>query len=235
MILRRESICFILICMLLFISSCSSSMKESNYSTKSQEADYKDDISEELDMFENAEKTTNTTGHYFIAECPVFMSDAVDYSRANNTIKATLDIHLEELTYGLGADSKLNLDYNVFFSDNEYISVVYTVSIESKTSAYPLDLKFTINTNLAGTHMKLKDIKTIDDTFIAQFRKHWVDQTDTVLQDYLSEYTDEELLEMFNNCDDFEGSLCSYITNGSIVIIFALPNALGDYTEIVLS
>ena len=85
-----------------------------------------------------------------------------------------------------------------------------------------------------GELMKLSDFTTINLDLVTRFRDACKDsQSDEVFQ-YISTYTDDELLSMLTDADMTDSTIYSFVKSGQISLSVAVPNAIGDYFVISL-
>lgn len=145
-------------------------------------------------------------------------------------------------------EGNLDVDYRVTFKSNDFLSIQYLGSFFSKGAAHPLNIFYTSNIDLKKeVKVKLSDLLEINEAFVEKFKrgnyKSYDDNLDLqeegVMDELWSVYSDEDLLNYFQQADETgrinESGTFSYFTQDSIGVSISIPHALGDHLEMEIS
>lgn len=139
----------------------------------------------------------------------------------------------------------IEMDYRITFKNDKLVSIQYLGSIYTKGATYPLNIIYTTNIDLVkAIKVKLSDLVEISEIFVEKFKQgdykpfnvHLSLQEEGVLDNALTSYSDQALLDSFMQADVVWGEkgygTFSYITNDSIGISISVQHAIGDHIEI---
>lgn len=134
-------------------------------------------------------------------------------------------------TIGDAPNFTIEINYDIPFSNNKLISVVFSGYSNVLGSAHPLNQFYTLNLDLEdGNKIVLSDITSIDLKFIKNIRNATVSAQEPALSLYT--VTDDALLERLNDLERW--GISWYLTKDSLCISFPVPHAAGDHAEIFL-
>ncbi|WP_066869599.1 hypothetical protein [Clostridium mediterraneense] len=136
--------------------------------------------------------------------------------------------------YNSNGEATLNINYQIMFQNNKYISIYFSGDINSPTAAYPSKFRSTLNINIEkGSLMRLNEIANINEKFIdilnkaveSKFQSLGVQAPDNLKLENLN-----SLLQQTDSSSTSEAQ--SYFTSNEVVLILSVPHAIGDYIEI---
>ena len=160
------------------------------------------------------------------------------------------DIILDEILFYIQPVDEIpkgqyyKLDYEVMFMDDRLLSIVYTGSEFSESSAYPVDVFFSTNIHLLNAEkLKLKDFITDDEELVKAYQSILNEGSDDELRklayDYILQTFDKDgLLKGFKEADETYGLgryIFSYVTEDSLGISWEVPHVIGDHVETEIS
>ncbi len=208
----------IIVFALLLCSCGNSNMKEISDSISN---DYK--IESRNMAFDNEE---------FIVKYPKVLGKNKDFNKINKQIEALLNTYLKSSLYI--ENSTAQIDFKVRCSNSEYISVSFEGCYNYIKAAHPINFCYTVNLKLKDSSVvKLTDNVVINDDFIEKFRNEWKTQAFSEAQDYLDQYTNEQLKIMLMSSDTDKGyGVFSCFSENEIIIYFPVAHAIGDYVVI---
>lgn len=216
----------ILLIVILFILALSCGCKPIKYDDVYQSSlcDYK--VEGKYIDFENTD---------FIANYPHFSSQEADFSKSNEMIAQLLEAYIVESSADI-QETSAKINFTVHSVNSKYISISYDGFFNYKEAAHPIRFYFTTNLNSKnGKTIKLSDILVIDDNLIKEFREEWKTTTLIEVQDYLEDYTNEQLTTMLLSSDTNDGyGVFSCFSENKIMVFFPVSHALGDYVIIEL-
>lgn len=183
---------------------------------------------------ETNNSTEETIFYPYLVRCPIFHSEDYDYSLSNKTIANTLEQKIEYIADASNDVADFSADYTVELQSSNFVSILYKIYLNREDTAHPVDIVFGINVDKTGQTVTLKDVLTIDSVLVENFRTAWQDQSNEALQNYLDQYTDKELLELFEEIDPISSDVGFYMTEENIVILFPVPRAAGSNVFIEL-
>ena len=141
-------------------------------------------------------------------------------------------------------NTSLEVDYQITYKSDEFLSIQYSGSALSKGAAYPLNMFYTTNIDLdKEIKVKLSDLMKIDKALVQALKngiyKSYDDnlnlQDEGVLKEIWSGIKDEDLLGDLKYSDKMDASnnsgIFSYLTPDSLGISLSVPHALGDHLE----
>lgn len=136
--------------------------------------------------------------------------------------------------YNSNDEARLNINYQITFQNNKYISIYFSGDINSPDAAYPSKFRSTLNINIEkGSVMRLNEIANINEKFIDVFNK----AVESKFQSLGVQAPDNLKLENLNNLlqqadSSYTSEAQSYFTSNEVVVILSVPHAIGDYIEI---
>ena len=174
------------------------------------------------------EYTYKLNGNNVLIKYPVLISDKFDFTIINDTIKETA---LNIFSIDKEVNQEVNIEYEVTFSNNSFISIVFKGLINATSSAHPSNIFYTLNINIENSSkIRLTDIYNIDDDFVEICRNELKKQLDSNIAIYL----DNELKDMLINSDK-KSEVYSYYKEESVGISFPTIHVIGDHSEIEIS
>lgn len=174
------------------------------------------------------EYTYKLNGNNVLIKYPVLISDKFDFTIINDTIKETA---LNIFSIDKEVNQEINIEYEVTFSNNSFISIVFKGLINATSSAHPSNIFYTLNINIENSSkIRLTDIYNIDDDFVEICRNELKKQLDSNIAIYL----DNELKDMLINSDQ-KSEVYSYYKEKSVGISFPTIHVIGDHSEIEIS
>ncbi len=136
--------------------------------------------------------------------------------------------------YNSNDEVRLNINYQIAFQNNKYISIYFSGDINSPDAAYPSKFSSTLNINIEkGSTMCLSEIANINEKFIDVFNK----AVESKFQSLGVQAPDNLKLENLNNLlqqadSSYTSEAQSYFTSNEVVVILSVPHVIGDYIEI---
>ena len=136
----------------------------------------------------------------------------------------------------------LEINYKIMWSNINLLNVKYSGDVYTEDAAYPRDLNYSTNIDIAnGKRLMLKDYIIIDNSLIKKIRAYSFQKDDELgygaFQYILRAYNDTGLLKILNSSDSpYEETpvVYSYLSDDSLGLIFAVPHEAGDQVEIKL-
>ena len=168
-----------------------------------------------------------------LVKCPYLESEDKDCTALNQIVFKKTEEYLDALKSDYIDVSDLSLDYEIMRS-SDFVSIVYYGSVAPKDAVYPTDFSFSVNVAYSGDVMGLSDFVGLDADFAISFRESCANALTDEVQEYISRFSDDELLEMFAKCDTGYGASFSFVSDGKINVIFPVPNSIGDYVIVPL-
>ncbi|MEI2399954.1 hypothetical protein [Paenibacillus phytohabitans] len=162
----------------------------------------------------------------------------------NALIQAEAISILEYYSVGLDSQNSLEVDYQITYKSDDFISIQYIGSAFNKGGAYPLNVFYTTNIDMdKEIKVKLTDFLEIDEAFVQELKngiyKSYDDnlnlREEGVMRDFWSGIKDQDLLNDLKYADEADGAnnsgIFSYLTQDSLGISLSIPHALGDHLE----
>lgn len=150
------------------------------------------------------------------------------------------------LVYDCRKDTNLALHYDIFVTDEDIVSVVFSGIYSQKDSAYPLNIRYTVNISTETCKLiKLTDyadaekiLEILKDPEQYKIRSDQ-EQRKSAIYEYISNCPEETLRELILNADEPHGRAeCAYSnfesSSGAFVLSIPVHHALGDHAEILL-
>lgn len=137
----------------------------------------------------------------------------------------------------------LTISYEVKSNTDAWLSLLYRADYNSIYSAHPSNLVYTTNIDKrVSKRIRLSDIINLNEAFVKEFRTWKLKETpentkevQEAIYDYISNISDEELLEGFRSADQIGSGntwgIYSYLTKDSLGISIEVPNYAGDHAE----
>ncbi|AIQ29236.1 hypothetical protein P40081_14525 [Paenibacillus sp. FSL P4-0081] len=151
---------------------------------------------------------------------------------------------LESYSLDLDSHNTLEIDYQITYKSDKFLSIQYIGSALNKGGAYPLNVFYTTNIDVdKEIKVKLTDLLEIDEAFVQELKNGIYRSYDDnlnlreegVMRDYWSGIKDQELLNDLKYTDEADGAnnsvIFSYLTQDSLGISLSVPHALGDHLE----
>lgn len=211
----------------------------SNYETEDNLSNFHGNTMENENNIETVYQINSKTytytlnGNNVLIKYPVLNSNEMNLSSVNELIKQTA---LSGFNKDEEVEQQIDIDYEIVFYNNEFISIAFTGLANTITAAHPNNIFYTLNIDIKeGTKIKLTDIYNIDDNFIDTYKSEFKRQINPEIAIYLENYTDEELKEMFNNADKANDGIFSYYTDTTIGISLPTIFAIGNYSKIEIN
>lgn len=130
--------------------------------------------------------------------------------------------------------TSLNINYQVMFQNNKYISIYFSGDINSSTAAYPSKFRSTLNINVEKvSRMTLTEVANINEKFINTFSKSLESKFESLGAQMPDTFKPKNLNTLLHQADNNAISdVQSYFTSNEVVIILSVPHAIGDYIEV---
>ncbi|MDF2543280.1 MAG: hypothetical protein K0S47_2998 [Herbinix sp.] len=137
----------------------------------------------------------------------------------------------------------LKINYIVKLVNEHFISILYNVDFNTAFAAHPSEMIYTTNLNLdTEERLRLPDMIPINKAFVNEFRtwpfitfEEGNQELNNAIKDYLSNITEEELIQGFKQSDliNSENSwgIYSYLTADKLGVSLAVPHYIGDHVE----
>jgi len=169
-------------------------------------------------------------------------SDSTKADSVNKAIQESVLNKLDSLRNGaedMGTFS-LDLKYKKTGYTDKVLSISYQGTSSFEKAAYPVDVYYTQNIALNDVYtLPLKDIFTIDDFFIEQFKSGMyanpredldLEKSGVNLKETIeSQYSNKELINLFQKEDT------NYIlTQYGVILSIEVPHVLGDHLEMAI-
>ena len=169
----------------------------------------------------------------FIVKYPKILSESKVVDKTNKQIEILLSTYLKTSLSDI-ENSTAHIDFEVHCLDGEYISISFEGYYNCIKAAHPINFCYTINLNIKnGSAVKLTDNVVVNEDFIKKFRNGWETQVLVEAQNYLDQYTDEQLKTMLMSSDTDKGyGVFSCFTENEKIIYFPVAHAIGDYAVI---
>ncbi|MBY6931612.1 DUF4163 domain-containing protein [Clostridium botulinum] len=144
----------------------------------------------------------------------------------------------------------LNVNYDVKFKNEKYISIVYEGEVNVKGTAYPSSIFYTTNVDLeSGNIIRLSDYSNVNDILnklkdpknIKVIAEN--DELAAAQKDFILNIGNDNLINMVKNADFHEvntkiespkDGVYSYFDKDGIVISLQVNHAIGDHAEFKL-
>ncbi|NFO12531.1 DUF4163 domain-containing protein [Clostridium botulinum] len=144
----------------------------------------------------------------------------------------------------------LNVNYDVKFKNEKYISIVYKGEVNVKGTAYPSSIFYTTNVDLeSGNIIRLSDYSNVNDILnklkdpknIKVIAEN--DELAAAQKDFILNIGNDNLINMVKNADFHEvntkiespkDGVYSYFDKDGIVISLQVNHAIGDHAEFKL-
>lgn len=148
-------------------------------------------------------------------------------STLNNKVEEFAKSNFMEIVNDENVDNlelTLEEEYVVKLANKDLISISSSGELTVKDAAYPTTIKSTLNINpIDYRKFKISDLININDEFVQLFIEQ--SMSNEQLDAYLTSFTNAEIKEKI-----LASSL--YFEEDSVVIVFNVPHAIGDYIEI---
>lgn len=170
----------LLLCIIIpILSSCKPSDKYADNNSMEPETEIQNLIAENAKSYEfKEEKYTDTENVNSCVTISYPQIDDQEYTQINNLIKNFVE-NIAENIYGNEYENvTLDLSYEVTYSDDKYISIVFSGQGNVSTAAYPNKLLIAVNIDVINSEiLSFYDIynkddellKTVSDNFNEQF------------------------------------------------------------------
>ncbi|WP_353846269.1 MULTISPECIES: DUF4163 domain-containing protein [unclassified Clostridium] len=144
----------------------------------------------------------------------------------------------------------LNVNYDVKFKNEKYISIVYRGEVNANGAAYPSSIFYTTNVDLeSGNIIRLSDYSNVDDILnelkdpknIKVIAEN--DELAAAQKEFILNIGNDKLISMLKNADfhKVNGNIespkegvYSYLHKDSVVISLQVNHAIGDHAEFTL-
>ncbi|WP_252250695.1 DUF4163 domain-containing protein [Clostridium sp. ZBS13] len=144
----------------------------------------------------------------------------------------------------------LNVNYDVKFKNEKYISIVYKGEVNVEGAAYPSSIFYTTNVDLeSGNIIRLSDYSNVDDILnelkdpknIKVIAEN--DELAAAQKEFILNIGNDKLISMLKNADfhQVNGNIespkegvYSYLHKDSVVISLQVNHAIGDHAEFTL-
>lgn len=232
----------LLLCIIISIlSSCKLSDKYVNNNSMEPDIEIQNLIAENAHLYEFKEKKYMDTEH--INSCVTISYPQIDnqeYTQINNLIKNFVK-NISENIYGNEyEDVTLDLLYEITYSDNKYISLVFRGQGNVSSAAYPNRLLIAVNIDIVNSEiLSFYDIynkdnellKTISDNFNIQFVPGKLKELKIKNNDESFNKIKQQLSTIgINNIDELLiDNTKFYFTENSVCFCVDIPHAVGDY------
>ncbi len=169
----------------------------------------------------------------FVVKYPKILLENKTVDKINKQIEVLLGTYLKASLSDI-KNSTAQIDFSVHYLYGDYISISFEGYYNYIKAAHPINFYYTINLNIKnGSVVKLTDNTVINEDFIEDFRNEWKTQAFSEAQDYLDQYTNEQLKIMLMSSDTDKGyGVFSCFSENEIIIYFPVAHAIGDYVVI---
>lgn len=139
--------------------------------------------------------------------------------------------HIQKLDnlYNSNNGISLNINYQIIFENNKYISIYFLGDIQSPATAYPSKLKSTLDINVEkSSTMRLNKIANINEKFIDIFNKSLKSKFQLLSAQIPNTFKLDNLntlLQQADNNDNYISEVQSYFTSNSVIIL-SVPHAI---------
>ncbi len=149
------------------------------------------------------------------------------------------DSALQGVDQNYGPDDTYELNYVVMSQSPELLSILLKGYRNVNASAYPSSFVYSLNVDLLlGEVVGLADfadVEAIAEALLSGENYIQVSDLDPeAVSEYLEAKTKEDLVAELNRFDSGQGEGCSYIYEGQIHICLPVPQALGDYLDLII-
>lgn len=133
------------------------------------------------------------------------------------------------------------LEYNVVFQDNDFMSIVFKGYRYMDGAPYPVDVFYSTNVDLRNAKkLVLRDMVLIDENFVSLYVQYLSVDRNEELKNFACEYlinslNPDNLIEGFSKADMLYGSsvyVYSYFTGTSVGLSWEVPHSVGDHIEV---
>lgn len=134
--------------------------------------------------------------------------------------------------------SKLEMQYQVTFQNQQYISILFFGEVKFHDSAYPTKVKSTLTVDtIRVKRVTLPQLIQISDAFINRMIEQSNKSFQAVGTTVLDVFSKDELKQAFASADRHHGyfpTIQSYLKEKEMIVIMSVPHALGDYVTVSL-
>ena len=236
----KKQLLFIFTFTILLLSSC-------NYNQTTDIQGSPSPTAQTIESTSSSDNENNDLDKYEINSCTYCENDinitypyitGLNNSEIVETINQLLKdaAYAEYSAYNYNSDNLfLEITYDITWSGDNLLSVMYNGNVYHNNAAYPRILLYSINIDISsGNNLQLKNIVRIDDDFVNAFKNIDISSDELTISNYefiLNEYTDDELIDFFNESDSaYENSplIYSYFTQDALNLIIDVYHMAGD-------
>lgn len=137
-----------------------------------------------------------------------------------------------EIEYMADDSLTLNINYQIMFQNEQYISIFFSGDVRG--AAYPRPFKTTLNIDLTNaSRIALNQIVNLNDDFISIFSGEAQVQFESIGVDLADVMSLDNLKETLEQADIIvDSDVQSYFTSAEVVIILGVSHVMGDYIEV---
>ena len=232
--MKHKVALIIITILIIFATAIIILVNENNNEKEDNLSDFQNNtIEDNIYKIDSKTYTYTLNGNNVSIKYPVLNSNEMNLSSVNELIKQTA---LSGFNEDEEVEQQIDIDYEVIFYNNEFISIAFTGLANTITAAHPNNIFYTLNIDIKkGTKITLTDVYNIDNNFIEIYKSEFKRQINPEIAMYLENYTDKELKEMLNNADKANDGMFSYYTDTTIGISLPTIFAIGNYSKIEIN
>lgn len=238
---KKTVVVYTLLLCIIILSSCKLNDKYINNNSVESDTEIQNLIAENAQPYEFKEEKYIDTEHVNSSVTIFYPQiDNQEYTQINNLIKNFVK-NISENIYGNEyEDVTLDLLYEITYSDNKYISLVFRGQGNVSSAAYPNRLLIAVNIDVVNSEiLSFYDIynkdnellKTISDNFNTQFVPGKLKELKIKNNDESFNKIKQQLSTIgINNIDELlTDNTKFYFTEKSVCFCVDVPHAVGDY------
>lgn len=168
------------------------------------------------------------------------MQNYYDEKKVNEIIENEVMSYLQPIE-NIDIGQNYSIYYEVKFSNNKLLSIIYYGSEFLEGSAYPIDVFFSTNIDLICINkLKLIDFIKDSEALAEAFKSIITEENDDEIKKFAYDYiykthNRDDFTKGFTEADDTYGLgryIFSYITEDGIGISWEIPHVIGDHVEV---
>lgn len=228
--MNKYKLILVVLCTAFMLSSCVNAQNNIYAETLSTEQVDLQDLIE--DNFECETESLGDSQNDIELKYPKMISSDEDTnSFVNNEIKTSVDEFKDRwILDSLEGELTLELDYEITYYSERFISIVFKGYGNRTISAHPNYDTFSLNLDLDKKCKKtLSQLVEINDDFISKFENAI---TKTELAEFSEEIISNDIENLLKNTDTKMSHHISYFLGNEVIIAIYFPYVVGDYVEI---
>lgn len=124
----------------------------------------------------------------------------------------------------------LSADYEIMFTSNTFVSIVFRGTSNIKSAAYPINFAFSVNILMETARIaNTADLIEMNNTFLKEVSDQLYTHSNAIVGEYFQQFTRDDIKTMLQQENVF-----FYFTSDKIGILIAVPHAIGDYVELLI-